>query len=109
MGRHDDAVQLEQRRRRARLHGEHIERGAGDLPIADGERQSILVDDAAPSGVDDAQTGLGPRQQVLAHEPDRVGGLGQVDGEEVGHAHELVEAHQLDAHLLRGSAETNGS
>ena len=59
-----------------------------------------LVDDAAPGGVDEPQRRLGVAQQLGVDEPDGLGRLGEVDGEEVGLADELVEGgHEGDAEL----------
>ena len=65
--------QLEQRRLGGRLLGEHVEAGPLDLAGPDGLGQRLLVDDAAPGRVDDAEAGLGLGQQVL---PDQAEGLG---------------------------------
>ena len=66
--------------------GEHVERGAGDPALAHRVGERGLVDDAAAGGVDDAQRRLGVRQQLGGDQAERVGRLGQVDGEEVGPA-----------------------
>ena len=43
--------------------------------------------------------GLGLGQEVATEETGRLGRLGQVDGDEVGLGHQLVERQQLDAHV----------
>ena len=53
-------------------------------PIAMAVGQVGLVDDAAAGHVDDAQAGLGLGQQVGVDEPDGLGRLGHVHGDEVG-------------------------
>jgi hypothetical protein len=80
----------------ARLFDEHVDGGAGDVARADGVGQGLLVDDAAAGHVDDADAGLGLGQQLLADEADGLGRLGQVQRDEVGPGHQLVEADQLD-------------
>ena len=82
----DDLGQVEQRRLGGRLAGEHVERGAADAAVADGVGQRVLVDDPAARHVDDALAGLGLGQVVGADHPDRLGGLDDVEGDEVGHA-----------------------
>ncbi len=91
--------QAEQRRVGRRLPGEDVEGGAGHPTLPDGLGQRLLVHDAAPGDVDDAQLGLGPGQQLLADQAHRLGRLGQVHGEEVGLGHDPVEGQQLDGHL----------
>ena len=59
--------------------GEDVERGAADVPDADRVGQRVLVDDAAPGHVDDADAGLGLGEQVVADQPDGLLGLEQVD------------------------------
>ena len=54
VGRHDDARQLEQRRRGARLAREHVEGGAGDTAGHDGIRQRLFVEHTTTGGVHDA-------------------------------------------------------
>ena len=98
--RDDDGVELEQRRLGHRLGREHVERRAGDHTVADALGEVALVDDAAAGDVDHAQLGLGLQQQIAVDQADGLGRLRQVDGEEVGLGDDLVEAEQLDAHLL---------
>ena len=109
MGRDDDGVELEQRRRRGGLVGEHVEAGAGDAPVADGPGQRLLVDDAAPRRVDDAQAGLGLASRSLPIRPDGLGRLGQVDGEEVGRRTSSSRPRSSTPIWRARSAETNGS
>ena len=68
-------------------------------PVRDGVGQRVLVDDAAARHVDDPDARLGLGQQLGVDQPDRLGRLGHVDRDEVGHRHQLVEVDQLDAHL----------
>ena len=78
--------------------------------VADRLGEGRLVDDPAPGDVDDAQRRLGLEQQVATDQPRRLGGLRQVDREEVGLGDDLVERHQLDATLTRlAPADTYGS
>ncbi len=100
MRRDDHRRQGEQRRVDARLRGEHVEGGAGDAPRRHRLGQGRLVDDAAPGRVDDPEVGLGLGQQIGADQAHGLGRLGQVDGQEVGLAHHLLQREQLDAHLL---------
>ena len=67
------------------------------VPVADRLGERRLVDDPAAGDVDDAQARLGLEQQVATDQPGRLGGLRQVDREEVGLGDDLVEGHQLDA------------
>ena len=95
----DDLRQLEQRAGGGRLGDVDVDAGAADVPAADGLGQRLLVDQAAAGGVDDQHARLGQRQLVLADEPEGLGGLGQVDRDQVGAAQQVVQAHQLDAEL----------
>ena len=95
-----DAVELEQRRLGGGLLDEHVERGAGDAAVAHRVGERGFVDDAAAGGVDDPQRRLGVGEQLGVDQPDRVGRLRQVDGEEVGARHELLDRrHEVDAEL----------
>ena len=86
----------------ARLLGEDVEAGAGDPALLRARVASAcLVDDAAAGGVDDPDRRLDLAQRLLADQADRLGGLGQVHGDEVGSAEQLVEREQLDAELRR--------
>ncbi len=99
--RDDHRVDLEQRRLGHRLGREHVERGAGDHAIAQALGEVGLVDDAATSDVHHSQARLRLHQQITVDQPDRLGRLRQVHGEEVRLGNDLIERHQLDAHLLR--------
>ena len=92
--------QLEERRLGGRLLGEHVESRPLDLAGPDGLGQGVLVHDAAPGGVDDPQARLGLGQHVLPDEAEGLGVLRQVDGDEVGGGHQLLQPHQIDAHVL---------
>ena len=90
---------LEERRLGGRLLGEDVEPGALHVPRTDRLGQGVLVDDAAAGGVDDPQTRLGVRQEILADQPHGLGVLREVDRHEIRFGHELLEAHQLHAHV----------
>ena len=98
MRRDDHLGQLEERRLGARLLGEDVESGPGHDAVADGLGQRLLVDDAAAGRVDDADARLGLGQQVAPEQPDGLGRLGRVDGDEVGLGHQLLDAHQAHPH-----------
>ena len=57
-------------------------------PSAIASASAGLVDDAAAGHVDDADARLGLGQQLGVDQADRLGGLGHVDRDEVGHGHE---------------------
>ncbi len=99
MGRDHHLGQAEQRRVGRGLGREHVERRPGHVAHPHGLGQRLLVDDAAPRHVDDADAGLGPGQQVLADEADGLGRLGHVQGHEVAHLDQPVQRHELDAQL----------
>ncbi len=103
-----DRGEVEQGRADGRLGDEHVEAGSGDA--AGGERlaQGILVDDAASARVDDPQRGLGLRELRRPDEVSRLGGLRDVDGDEVAALHELVEAQEGHAELLRAGRRDEG-
>ena len=85
------ARQREQRRVGARLGGEHVEGGPGHLAGLQRLVERLLVEDAAARGVDDAQARLGLGQEVAPDEPRGLGGLREMDGDEVARGHQLVE------------------
>ncbi len=98
--REDDVVELDERRVGARLDLEDVDAGAGDLAGADrvGERGHLV--DAAAGGVDQAHAVLHLRELLGAEHADRVLGLGQVHGDEVGERQQLVDRLvEGDAHL----------
>ena len=95
----DDLVELEERGVGAGLLGVHVEAGTGDPALLEGGVQRLLVDDPAARGVDDPHRRLDLVQRLVADEAEGLGGLGQVDGDEVGDLEQLVEGQQLDAHL----------
>ena len=99
MRRHDDGLVLEQRALGGRLGGEDVDAGAGDPALAQRLGQRLLVDDATAGGVDDADGGLDLGQRLLADEPEGLGALGQVHGDEVALLEQLVEGDQLGAEL----------
>src|SRR4029077_9846240 len=70
-------------------------------PGANGFCERIFVDDAPTGDVDDADARLRLREEVLADETDGLLRLGDVDSDEVGLLHELIEVDELDAHLPR--------
>ena len=82
-----------------RLLGEDVEAGAGDPALGERVGERLLVDDAAAGGVDDAHGRLDLGQRLLADQADRLGGLGQVHGDEVALREQLVEGDQPDAEL----------
>ena len=95
----DHGLEGEQRRVGAGLLGVHVEAGAGHAAVDEGRVQRRLVDDAAASGVDDVDRGLDLVQLGVADEADRLGGLGQVHGDEVALGQEVVEGDHPDAEL----------
>ena len=95
----DDLVELEERRVGARLARIHVEAGAGDPALLEGGGEGGLVDDAAAGGVDDADAGLDLVQRVVADQAERLGRLGEMDGDEVRGLQQLVQGEQLHAHL----------
>ena len=103
VGGGDDVLELEQRAVGARLGGEDVEPGAGDPAGLEGVVQRLLVDDATAGGVDQDEARLGAAQLVGPDQADRLGGLGEVDGHEVGLGEQGVEVDQPHAHL-RGAA-----
>jgi hypothetical protein len=94
-----DAVVVEQRALGARLDPEHVQPGARDTAVLEGQVKGLLVHDAAAGGVDDAHRRLHQPQLAVADEAERLGRLGQVDGDEVALAQQLLQAHQPDAEL----------
>ena len=99
VGRDDDLLELEQRRLGRRLLLEHVERGSGDDTIANALSELRLDNDPAAGDVDHAQRRLRLEQQLAADQARRLLVLRQVDRQEVTRRHDLVERHQLDAHL----------
>ena len=95
----DDLVEGEQRRVGARLGREDVEPRPGDRPGREGLREGVLVEQAAAGGVDDPHRRLAQRQLLAPDQPDGLGGLGQVDRDEVALAQQLVERHQPHADL----------
>ena len=87
----DDRGQPEQRRLGRGLLVEHVEPGPADVALRDGVGQGRLVDDPATGRVHDPGPRLRLGQQVGPDEPDRLGVLGQVHGQEVGLGDQLVE------------------
>ena len=82
-----------------RLLGEDVDAGAGDPALGERLGERLLVDDPAAGGVDDAHGRLDLGQRLLADQADRLGGLGQVHGDEVALREQLVEGDQLGAEL----------
>ena len=93
----DDRLVGEERAVGARLGGEDVEAGAGDAPLGDGVGEGLLVEHATAGGVDDAHGRLDLGERLLADQADRLGGLGQVDGDEVALGEQLVEGDQAGA------------
>ncbi len=108
MRRDDDVVEIQQRGSGGRLADEHVEAGAGDALRLERRVERVLVDDPAAAGVDDAQGRLRERELLGADEARGVRRLGDVDGDEVGDAHQLVEREELHAELLRASRRDVG-
>ena len=97
--RDDDGRLLEQRRGRGGFSHEHVDGGASNDAVAHAIGQRLLVDDATTGNVDDPQRRLRLQQQIAIDETRGLLRLGQVDGEEVGFGHSLVERQQFDTHL----------
>ena len=86
-------VELEQRRLAWWARASNTSSAAPAIrPSRDGVGERGLVDDAAARGVDDPQRRLGVREQLGGDQPDRLGRLRQVDGEEVGAARRAPRA-----------------
>ncbi len=96
-----DLLEREQRRLGGGLGGEHIDRCTRDDTIADGFCQVAFVDDPAAGDVDQSHRRLGLDQQIAIDQTGGLLGLRQVDREEVGLGHRLIQRQQLDAHLSR--------
>ena len=99
VGRHDDRLVGEERAVGARLLGEHVDAGAGDATLGDGVGEGLLVEHAAAGGVDDAHGRLDLGERLLADEADRLGGLREVDRDEVALGEQLVEGDEAGAEL----------
>ena len=80
---------------------EHVERGARDPALADRVGERLLVDDAAPPGVDEPEGRLGVlRARRRTIRPTVSGVFGTWHDEEVGALDELLDRrHELDAEL----------
>ena len=84
------------------VHGsrrEDVDAGAGDPALLERDVERVLVDDAAARGVDDHGGRLAAGQLVLADQPDGLGRLRQVHGDEVALRHQVVERDEPDAEL----------
>ncbi len=97
--RNDDGLELEQRRLGGRLGGEDVDAGTGDPSLLEGDRERVLVDDAAAGRVDDPHRRLDLAQGLVADQPDGLRRLRQVHGDEVADLEQLVEADETHAHL----------
>ena len=86
-----DVVELEERGVGARLLGVHVQARAGDPALLERGASACLVDDAAARGVDDPDRRLDLVQRLVADQAERLGRLGEVDGDEVGDLQQLVE------------------
>ncbi len=98
-----DVGQREQRAVGARLLRVHVDAGRAHLARAQCVGQRGLLDQTAARGVDDDHAALGHRQLLGRDHPEGLGGLGQVDGDEVRLAEQLLQRDQPDAEL-RGTA-----
>jgi hypothetical protein len=65
-------LELEQRRVGARLGREHVDAGAADAALLDGQGERVLVDQPAAGSVDDPHAGLYQLQLALADQADRL-------------------------------------
>ena len=99
--RDDNLRQIEQRAVGGRLLREHVDARGPNVPRPHRLCQRFLVDQPAPSGVDDDDARLRLRQRLRADQAGRLGRLGQVHRDEVGAGQQLVEGEQLDAQLRR--------
>ena len=84
-----------------RLSGKDVEGGTGNPAQRDRFGQGGLVDDAPSGGIDQPEPGLGVGQKFLADEAGRLGGLGDMNGEEIGLADQVVQGHQFGSHRSR--------
>ena len=103
--RRDHHLRELEQRPGVRLRREHIECGARDLPRANGVGERLLVDEPAPSGVDDAHTVLHLRERLGVEEPARLVVQRKVERDEVGLGVDLV---QRAAHFDPELAEALG-
>ena len=98
--RRDHHLRELEQRPGVRLRREDVERSARHLARANRVGERLLVDEPAPSGVDDAHTVLHLRERLGADEPARLVVQRQVECDEVGLGVELVEgAARLHAEL----------
>ena len=103
MGRQDHVVELAERvaLRRQRLLGVDVERGARNAPRSQRVRQSCVVDERAPPGVDEIGARLHERKLARAHQAAHLGRVAQVDRHDVGAAKDVVTlANELHAQPL---------
>jgi hypothetical protein len=76
-----------------------VDGGCRHDPVVVGLDQGVLVHDPAAGGVNDPDPGLHLGELLLAEHPLGLGGLRQVDGDEVGAGAQLVERGQRRLHL----------
>ena len=100
MRSHDDVLALEDRMLGEGLVREDVEGRAPDLAGVEAGDQRVEVDQLATGAVDDAHARLELGDRVGVDPVDRLRGLRQVDGEQVGPAVELVDGvHAFDPEL----------
>ena len=93
------AVEAEERRLGGGLLFEHVEARALHVAGLDGFGEVGLDHDATSGGVDDANARLGLGHHGRVDQAHGLRVLGQVDRDEVRAAHDVLEAHELDAHV----------
>jgi hypothetical protein len=91
-----DLPHLHERPVGRRLLLEDVERRARDDALVDRAPERQLVDELAASRVDDADARLHARKAFVIQQSPRVGGRGQVQGQEVGLLAHGIERQQLD-------------
>ena len=95
---HHYLVQFQEVQAPRRFGGEHVEGRPGNPAERDGFGQGRLVDDPTPGGVDEPQAGFGVDQKFLPDQAGRLCRLGDMDGQEIGLADQVLEGDQLSAH-----------
>ena len=106
--RDHDILQLEQLAR-VRLGREDVERGAGDLAVADGLRERALVDELAPGGVDDPDAVAHLRERCGIDEVAGLFGERQVQRQKLGRGERSGVAACSAPSSRKRSGATNGS
>ncbi|MCY1172855.1 hypothetical protein D9M73_129990 [compost metagenome] len=96
----DHAIQAAQRALELLVVGlgfdrEHVDGGADQVLVLDGFGQGVQLDHGAAGGVDQDAALLDRADFLLAHHPLGGGQLGHMQGDDVGHAQQLVQVAHL--------------